>query len=878
MSSTSDIQAKAAEVRRKGFNLGRRVGAEKDSHSGGRLQVYQNAHIYWHQNTGAHEVHGGILQKYLAEGGPGPHPETGNRRFGYPTSDEIRQDHDPRYPVSRFEFGVIAFVAGTGGVSLYGDFRKKATRELGFPLTEPLKRGGGEVVYFERGCLYRGPLTENRVITCVVDLPPIGRTRFIDPQDAQTLEFSGLAKWNRIPIATLNAIKASRPWLFEELWNTILFVRPVVKPGTSADTIPIHTGRVAFQESRLEATVYLGMRIPQTDQRRLQGRTLYDVTFRFENRQFYVVAPHAYYTRVLWDNFGFIHATDIHVSRRIDSFRPRLKELARADRSLSQASSNFNNFNDAFRDMIRYANSLHDTGKLDLILVTGDLVDYALEDGDPGQGNNFLFLEQLILGQAPSPDDAVRSEELRVPIFTTFGNHDYRMHPYVLYGKLDIPAREDEDLSFYPPFNLTKAEVLALQGGDKPKVSLEDGRRMVRVDNFNQQGTYDYYFKRINPDTSYIVELGPHRVVMLDTRSDAGLPSGVDLQHLIALFINYAFDALSEDAKREMTGGPNLLGLLDSDIRLVRNGLSGAHELGLVIVGMHAPPLNIEGSEFNHFFRETEHPRADKRETEAYLLRHTGLGFLPPSSLKDTVRAAIYGDTDADLSDNVWALLGNAVDDRVSRRVWPRTGTGHFKTGDTEQLLDAGVASGRNTETLLKLCAGQGVRRPVDLLLCGHNHDRVEYRLKWDEAAEGFRFYTDFYTQNPSRYYPSTKVSVDGPVHVTVREDAPFNGTPRTLRDHRFNPPREYKLLDVPPYSNPLNDASNARAWWERHRPVIVETAALGPMDHSQRARGSEQPSTTFQGFRLFQIKSNVIQKCHYLTLDALRQADFVPP
>lgn len=46
MGSTSDIQYKADDLRKHGFDLGPKVGAEQDTHSGGRLQVYRNAHIY----------------------------------------------------------------------------------------------------------------------------------------------------------------------------------------------------------------------------------------------------------------------------------------------------------------------------------------------------------------------------------------------------------------------------------------------------------------------------------------------------------------------------------------------------------------------------------------------------------------------------------------------------------------------------------------------------------------------------------------------------------------------------------------------------------------------------------------------------------------
>ncbi|WP_050785275.1 LGFP repeat-containing protein [Rhodococcus opacus] len=48
----------------------------------GRRQVFQDGVIYWHPSTGAHVIHGRILQKWAEVG-----YETGE--FGYPTSDEM---------------------------------------------------------------------------------------------------------------------------------------------------------------------------------------------------------------------------------------------------------------------------------------------------------------------------------------------------------------------------------------------------------------------------------------------------------------------------------------------------------------------------------------------------------------------------------------------------------------------------------------------------------------------------------------------------------------------------------------------------------------------------------------------------------------------
>ena len=49
----------------------------------------------------------------------------------------------------------------------------------------------------------------------------------------------------------------------------------------------------------------------------------------------------------------------------------------------------------------------------------------------------------------------------------------------------------------------------------------------------------------------------------------------------------------------------------------------------LVVVGVHAPPINPSGDEWPHYFRETEHSTADAYETDGYLMRRDRKAFLP---------------------------------------------------------------------------------------------------------------------------------------------------------------------------------------------------------------------------------------------------------
>jgi uncharacterized protein with LGFP repeats len=74
----------------------------------GRYSVFQGANIYWTPQTGAHEVHGAIRDKWKELGW-----ELG--ALGYPTSDEYAISGGRR---SDFEHGSISWASATGKVTV----------------------------------------------------------------------------------------------------------------------------------------------------------------------------------------------------------------------------------------------------------------------------------------------------------------------------------------------------------------------------------------------------------------------------------------------------------------------------------------------------------------------------------------------------------------------------------------------------------------------------------------------------------------------------------------------------------------------------------------------------------------------------------------
>jgi hypothetical protein len=315
-----------------------------------------------------------------------------------------------------------------------------------------------------------------------------------------------------------------------------------------------------------------------------------------------------------------------------------------------------------------------------------------------------------------------------------------------------------------------------------------------------------------------------------------------------------------------------------------------------LIVGMHVPPFSPVNSEFPYYLRETVHPTTDPALTQEYLSRN---------SFK----------TDG----------------------WTNNGTPYFRIGEIGNGLDNGVISEYGMD-FVRLLAGVGaeVTRPVDLFLCGHHHQRMEYRLKWN--GSDVQFYMDFYMESPSTYYSTTapKDFSDGqntlkkgePIAIKIDPAAPATGSFSTTIAQENTPQGPLSevrgTMSLPPYSDTLDATKDPKTWWQNHRPIVAQTAALGPIDPRQRfdprwkvtytflpgspfvgqppitvtveSKTQPKPSVlpgevvavrrimtahadpTFNGFRFIQVEGNIIQKVRYINLADLRAANFTLP
>lgn len=129
--------------------------------AGGRASYFQGGRIYWSMATDVHPVAGGILARYLLQGGPD--------RLGLPASDEYDVPggralnfHGSRIFWSMATDAHVVTGAILGKYDLLG-----GPGTLGMPTTEEIDtagRAGGRVSNFQRGSIYWSTATEAHTV------------------------------------------------------------------------------------------------------------------------------------------------------------------------------------------------------------------------------------------------------------------------------------------------------------------------------------------------------------------------------------------------------------------------------------------------------------------------------------------------------------------------------------------------------------------------------------------------------------------------------------------------------------------------------------------------------------------------------------------
>lgn len=137
------IDDKYASLGREGGFLGRPTTAETRCPDGtGYFRHFEGGSIYWHPMTGAHEVHGGIWEKWRQLGWE-------RSILGYPITDESDAARGGKY--NHFMGGSIYWTGTTGAQSVYGPIRDKWQElgweysAIGFPTSDATQTLSGEL-------------------------------------------------------------------------------------------------------------------------------------------------------------------------------------------------------------------------------------------------------------------------------------------------------------------------------------------------------------------------------------------------------------------------------------------------------------------------------------------------------------------------------------------------------------------------------------------------------------------------------------------------------------------------------------------------------------------------------------------------------------
>ncbi|MFX1316637.1 MAG: metallophosphoesterase [Promethearchaeota archaeon] len=294
-----------------------------------------------------------------------------------------------------------------------------------------------------------------------------------------------------------------------------------------------------------------------------------------------------------WKNFTFIHATDLHLAERndriykiikgwtessikanIDDFlkkamkKLKIERIKKREESLSDIKlplrKRLINPNNQFRKFIKLMNRKVLNNEIDFIVLTGDLVDYAIlsriskkytesniMEVKYDETNWQIFKNTLLNIKSKKLEKGVKSsEELLCPIITTLGNHDYRPYHYDLTWA-----------DMYKKIGLNAAEAIALNEmfSASPISALTKSRFAL-----------NRYLSEINPSNDFHIKLGNNLFIFLNSGSDS-----------------------FKNVRDLITGHPSVTGVSFKQIKYLENLLNKVIKDDMnTFLFLHGPPLN----------------------------------------------------------------------------------------------------------------------------------------------------------------------------------------------------------------------------------------------------------------------------------------------
>ena len=248
------------------------------------------------------------------------------------------------------------------------------------------------------------------------------------------------------------------------------------------------------------------LREKEVNGKRRELPTLYDLVMMEEPGRYRKINYHAiqFVKQIKKGDCNFLHVTDLHVAKRNDEMLDEVVKVKNV-RTKQEIESTYINFNRNLRDVIRTANDLADRGEVDFVLFTGDLVDYAFhgwEDEVNIDENNFKEFIDIVVGRGHERF-SWQNEGLKVALFTSTGNHDWRLHPYDpgSIGREETFGLKQREVKNYPYRSFDASEY---PEDKRARLALELSEGALKRLNLNALNTRDKWKMRIGKLTGRI--------------------------------------------------------------------------------------------------------------------------------------------------------------------------------------------------------------------------------------------------------------------------------------------------------------------------------------------------------------------------------------
>lgn len=483
-----------------------------------------------------------------------------------------------------------------------------------------------------------------------------------------------------------------------------------------------------------------------------------------------------------WKDFNFIFAADSHIEVRNDKISGIINGVMGGDHP-----GTFINFNQNFRDFISYANALHQRREVDLIILAGDIVDYVCASPRFGEyESNFELFRDLVTSW-PSKPGTVCGEELKVPIFTVLGNHDYRPFEYPLIAVVEygIVHYNVFTVDESKTFGLTPEEAIAYYKNFATNWDDDDRICNGQIEApaydtdtaLNFQLTADFvdpsYKGMINPDLNYVIPLGNHKIICLDC-PEAGAFKSIDEG------LSYHSDDGTWDKSvwNHINATPDSTAFSKDQIDFLKNNCASD---GLKIIALHNPVIHTKGLAKPFMLRETTHKLLNDNASKIKLIEQLGLYNFIVSSCKFP---PIYSNLVEWTQNSGWSVTNTPFFRRGEREIVERE-----EDGKIIKVIGAGdgVPAARFNEFMDIINASK-----VPLILSGHTHESFEYSVRREDNE--IRYFHDYY--------------IDGKVKG-------------------LNPCFVWQIDNFMDYPEPLNKSSNPKSWWDAHRTLNIHAPSV---------------------------------------------------